>query len=183
MGIVEHAFSSAKDEEQDKAARLELQKEQELEELKAFFVALDLDGSGKLTRDELRRACKRRRVKQKLRAQDIMEKDIDELWDILDSGEGDGELDADEFVNGIRRMKGEARAKDILRLYRELTVLEGTCKAIDESMESSKERMQCIREKLQRARTDIAAAQRTMGRAKDAVKLATKTQPLNNTIG
>jgi len=172
--IVEHAFSNGKADEQDRAARLEREKEQELEELRYFFEVIDEDRSGKLTQSEFFGAAKQPKVRQKLRALDIMPKDMSELWDILD--DGDGELDVEEFVNGIRRLRGEARAKDILRLQKELRVLEDSVNSIEESMDVSKERMSKIEQHLHRARSDIAAVQRTVGRAKEAVKLASKTQ-------
>mmetsp|Transcript_43524 Transcript_43524/g.135414 ORF Transcript_43524/g.135414 Transcript_43524/m.135414 type:complete len:106 (+) Transcript_43524:1207-1524(+) len=99
---------------------------------------------------------------------------MDELWEILD--DGDGELDVDEFVNGIRRLRGEARAKDILHIQKELHTLERSVDSIEESMDISTDRMRTIEGYLQRARTDIAAIQRTVSRAKEAVKVAAKTQ-------
>merc|ERR1712190_417450 len=107
---------------------------------------------------------------------DILPKDINELWDILD--DGDGEFDGEEFVNGIRRLRGEARAKDILRLERELRVLENSCKDMEYSLDRSEMRMARVSDRLPKIRADIMAAQRTMARAKDGVKLASKTQPL-----
>lgn len=172
--IVEHAFSNGKADEQDRAIRLEREKEQELEELQEFFALMDEDKSGKITQEELFNAARQRKVRQKLRALDIMPKDMDDLWDILD--DGDGELDVDEFVNGIRRLRGEARAKDILRIQKELRMLESSVDSIEESMDVSNERMRHIESHLQRARSDIAAIQRTVGRAKEAVKIAAKTQ-------
>ena len=53
-------------------------------------------------------------MRNKLRALDIMPKDIDDLWDILDDGLG--ELQVETFQSGIRRLRGEAKSKDILRL-------------------------------------------------------------------
>jgi len=176
--IVEHAFASGKADDQDRAVRLEREKEQELEELQSFFEVLDEDKSGKLSQQELYTAAKQRKVRQKLRALDIMPKDMDDLWEILD--DGDGELDVDEFVNGIRRLRGEARAKDVLRLQKELRLLERSVDSIEESMDASRDRMKLVEQHLHRARSEIAAVQRTVGRAKEAVKLAAKTQPCND---
>lgn len=62
------------------------------------------------------------KVRNKLRALDIMPKDIDDLWDILDDGLG--ELQVETFQSGIRRLRGEAKSKDILRLSKELRLFE-----------------------------------------------------------
>jgi len=126
-----------KSEEEEVAARMERQKEQELEELKDFFEEIDLDGSGMLTYQELFDAAKRKKVRQKLRTLDIMVKDLRDIWDILD--DGDGELSAEDFVNGIRRLRGEGKAKDVLRLYREVRVLETSVNEIGDYMDPMKE--------------------------------------------
>merc|ERR1712039_179298 len=118
------------------------------------------------------------KVRQKLRALDIMPRDMTDLWEILDAGDDDGELDADEFINGIRRLRGEARAKDVLRLQRELLILEGSVGDIQHHMETSMDRINTVKSQLTVARTDIAAVTRTISRAKDSVKLAAKTQSL-----
>lgn len=176
--IVEHAFSGAKDEAEELAVILEREKEKELSELQVLFESLDASGDGRVSRQELFDASKKRKVRQKLRAMDIMPKDIEELWNILDAS-GDGELEGEEFINGIRRLRGEAKAKDILRLERELRVLERSCGEMEDSLRASEQRMQGVDRRLVSTRTDITAAQRTMARAKEGVKLASKTQPLN----
>ncbi|CAK0819815.1 unnamed protein product, partial [Prorocentrum cordatum] len=101
---------------------------------------IDTDGDRKLSRSEFTRAMESKKVRQKLQKLDIVAKDIDELWEILD--DGDGELDSQEFVNGIRRLRGEARSKDILRLYREIRVLENFCDQVELNLEFTSERMQ-----------------------------------------
>jgi len=75
-------------------------------------------------------------------------------------------------------LRGEAKAKDILRLQRELSLLEGSVKDIEEYMGKAMQKIHNVQLDLQVAQTDIAAVQRTMSRAKEAVKLAPKTQPL-----
>eukprot|EP00931_Biecheleriopsis_adriatica_P031288 TRINITY_DN18367_c0_g1_i1.p1 TRINITY_DN18367_c0_g1~~TRINITY_DN18367_c0_g1_i1.p1 ORF type:complete len:517 (+),score=79.09 TRINITY_DN18367_c0_g1_i1:69-1619(+) len=172
--IVENAFSDSKVEEKEIALRLEREKEEELEDLKQFFMQIDLDGSGSLTKSELFGAVKIKKVRQKLRALDIMPKDIDELWDILD--DGNGELDADEFVHGIRRLRGEAKAKDVLRLYKELRSFETAVEAVETKIKTSRARMENIKAQLTRCRSDVAAFQRTMMRAKEAVKVCAQSQ-------
>mmetsp|Transcript_130181 Transcript_130181/g.324598 ORF Transcript_130181/g.324598 Transcript_130181/m.324598 type:complete len:515 (+) Transcript_130181:139-1683(+) len=175
--IVENAFSDSKTEDEELAQRIAREKEKELEELTVIFKQLDEDGSGMLTREELNNASKKRKVRQKLRAIDVLPKDIDELWEILD--DGDGELSAEEFVSGLQRLRGEAKAKDILRLYRELRVMEASIREINQSMNVSQGKMHHVKSQLQRAKVDIAAMQRTLARAKEAVKQAAHTQPLN----
>jgi len=172
--IVEHAFSNSKADEEDRAVRMEREKGKELEELRSFFELMDQDKSGTITRAELFAAAEQRKVRQKLRALNIMPRDMEELWEILD--DGDGELDVEEFVNGIGRLRGEARARDILGIQKELVVLERSVESLEDSMEASQERMTRIETQLLRSKSDIAALQRTISRTKEAVKVAAKTQ-------
>merc|ERR1719203_497471 len=127
--IVEHAFADSKNEQNELAKEMEGEMEKELQELQYLFNRIDVDGNNRLTRVEFSKAMRSKKVRAKLQKLDIVSKDIDELWEILD--DGDGELDAQEFVNGIRRLRGEARSKDILRLYREVRVLETFCDQIE----------------------------------------------------
>mmetsp|Transcript_49673 Transcript_49673/g.115947 ORF Transcript_49673/g.115947 Transcript_49673/m.115947 type:complete len:540 (+) Transcript_49673:72-1691(+) len=179
--IVENAISESNSEEKELAVRIEREKEDELEDLKQFFLQIDMDGSGSLSKQEFFRATKQKKVRQKLRALDIMPKDIDELWDIL-KGDEDGsqkELTGEEFVNGIRKLRGEARAKDILRLYKEVRQFEQAVDTVEGHIKSSYNRLENIKKQLARCRTDIAAFTRTIVRAKEAVKMAAQTQNMS----
>lgn len=175
--IVENSFSESKSEEIERAVRLEREKEEELEDLKQFFLQIDLDGSGSLTKQEFFRATKQRKIRNKLRALDILPKDIDELWDILDDGKG--ELQVEEFQSGIRRLRGEAKSKDILRLSKELRQFEMSVDEVEGYIESSKGRLKGLQNQLTRCRADIAAFTRTLVRAKEAVKMAAQTQNMS----
>jgi len=175
--IVNNAFSDSKTQEKELALRLAREKEEELEDLKQFFLQIDLDGSGSLTKTELFTATRNKKVRNKLRALDVMPKDLNELWETLD--DGNGELDAEEFVHGIRRLRGEAKAKDILRLYKELRRFESSVDDVEGNIKSGEERMANIKAQLNRCRSDVAAFQRTMMRAKEAVKMCAQTQSMS----
>lgn len=167
--IVENAFSDSKSEDLELAVRLEREKEEELEDLKQFFLQLDLDGNGALTKQEFFNATKQRKIRQKLRALDIMPKDIDELWDILD--EGKGEMNVEEFQSGIRRLRGEAKAKDILRLYKEVRQFETSVDEVEGHLDVSRERLRNVHDQLSQCKVDVAAFTRTLVRAKEATMI------------
>eukprot|EP00913_Durusdinium_trenchii_P022939 g21540.t1 len=183
--VVETGFSDSKSEEKELAIRMEREKEEELEDLKQFFLQIDLDGSGSLTKQEFFKATKQRRlarpfgqqIRNKLRALDIMPKDIDELWDILDDGQG--ELEVEAFQSGIRKLRGEAKSKDILKLSKELRQFEMSVDEVEGFIESSKHRLKSVNHQLTRCRGDIAAFTRTLVRAKEAVKMAAQTQNMS----
>eukprot|EP00927_Polykrikos_kofoidii_P040798 TRINITY_DN34808_c0_g1_i1.p1 TRINITY_DN34808_c0_g1~~TRINITY_DN34808_c0_g1_i1.p1 ORF type:complete len:495 (-),score=96.03 TRINITY_DN34808_c0_g1_i1:187-1671(-) len=176
--IVENAFENANGEQAQLAQKLEREKEEELEGLRRFFKELDADGSGQISFEEFTLAAKDRKVRQKLRSMDIMPKDMLQVWDLLD--DGDGELSVNEFVDGLRRLQGEAKAKDILILQRELKILQNSVEDIEYSMDSSRDRLDHVRTQIRRASSDIEAFQRTMSLAKEAMKLASRTQRLSD---
>merc|ERR1712178_532149 len=117
-----------------------------LKEVKEIFYLMDEDGSEAISEEELAKAWKDRKVRQKFRTMDIGKKDLVLLWTALD--DGDGELTIEEFTAGMRKLKGEAKAKDILKLYRETRVLESSIKEITILADYSKDRMQNIKMKL-----------------------------------
>jgi len=174
--IVENAFSDSRKRDDERVAQMAQEKEKEIEELHRFFKALDADGSGMLSREELHMACKKNKVRQKLRTLDLLPKDLDELWHILD--DGDGELSAEEFIGGLQRLTGEAKSKDIMRAYRELRIMESSITDVGTGLDVANEKMQKVKRQLARAKADIQSMQRTLHRAKEAVKVAAKTQPL-----
>merc|ERR1719469_501449 len=109
--IVENAFKSAKADQKDLTRHLQAEKELQLEALRGLFDAMDLDNSGKVDVVELQMAVKKKAIRDKLKALNIGPKDLKEIWDILDDGRG--ELDIEEFINGMRRVQGECKAKDL----------------------------------------------------------------------
>ena len=106
-----------------------------------------------------------------------MPKDIDELWDILDDGKG--QMSVEEFQGGIRRLRGEAKAKEILRLYKEVGMFESSVAMVQEHLETSKRRLRRIQDRLSVCKVDVAAFTRTLVRAKEAVKMAAQTQNMS----
>merc|ERR1712193_456901 len=79
---------------------------------------IDLDGSGELSREEFFSSLKNKKVKQMLDIMEMKVVELEEVWEVLD--DGDGLLTIKEFTDGIRRMKGEAKAKDIQDVIKRL---------------------------------------------------------------
>mmetsp|Transcript_56519 Transcript_56519/g.103776 ORF Transcript_56519/g.103776 Transcript_56519/m.103776 type:complete len:539 (-) Transcript_56519:31-1647(-) len=175
--IVKNAFERSKEDKADLAAELEAQKEKDLQDLQIFFDDLDADKSGSLTRSELVEAYKLRKIRNKFQTLDIGRKDLDTLWEALD--DGDGELTIEEFVSGMRKLKGEARAKDMLRLYKEVRFLESSIREIYELSELGMSKMTNIKMKLGATFRELDATRRTLRRMKEAAKLAVKAQPFH----
>jgi Ca2+-binding EF-hand superfamily protein len=114
--IVENAFAIAKDDQEQAAKMNERNKIRELKSLSELFQEIDIDGSGKLTKKEFVTALGNPRVTHKLLLLEMTKEDLTEAWELLD--DGDGELDITEFASGLRRMKGEAKSKDVLDTVR-----------------------------------------------------------------
>lgn len=174
--IVTETFKHGQADKAEQAAEKEAEQDKARKELVQVFAEMDADGGGTLSQQEVAQAWKNRRVRQKFRTMDIGKKDLGILWTALD--DGDGELTIDEFINGMRKLKGEARAKDILKLYREVRILESSIKEITILSDYSKERMNNIRMKLRTTFRELDATRRTLGRVKETARLAAKTQPL-----
>jgi len=116
--IVENAFNIAKEDTAHRAKDAEVKKKRELKELADLFLEIDKDGSGELTDVEFFSALKNKKVKQMMDLLELKESELREVWDVLD--DGDQLLTIKEFTNGIRRMKGEAKAKDIIDCVKRL---------------------------------------------------------------
>merc|ERR1712139_49995 len=93
-------------------------KKRDLKLLSELFMEIDLDGSGELSRDEFFGSLKNKKVTQMLDILEMKVGELEEVWEVLDYG--DGLLTNKEFTDGIRRMKGEAKAKDVADVIKKL---------------------------------------------------------------
>jgi len=116
--IVENAFSIAKEDSAHQAKEAEMDKKRELKELANLFLEIDKDGSGELTTEEFFGAMRNKKVQQMIALLELKPSELEDVWNILD--DGDGLLTIKEFTNGIRRMKGEAKAKDVIDCIKRL---------------------------------------------------------------
>jgi len=90
------------------------QRAKEFQRLKVLFKEVDDDSSGIITENEFISAITfRDDIVDQLRLLGFHEREVPKLFHDLDNG--DGELSFDEFVNGLRNMHGDAKAKDVTR--------------------------------------------------------------------
>ncbi|CAD7935311.1 unnamed protein product [Amoebophrya sp. A120] len=83
--------------------------------LKSIFKAMDIDGTGQVTAEELDEAMRTNlALQRKLNEINLNKAELADLWLILDTS-GDGELDIDEFLDGMRQMEGSAKSYDMVR--------------------------------------------------------------------
>jgi len=114
--IVENAMETSKNDNehqlQDKVAK----QAKEVKELKKLFEMMDADGSGTLSWGEFQESFNDEEMQKKWRLLDFQPDDCKELFKLLD--DGDGEIETNEFFEGLTRMKGSAQAKDVFRLQK-----------------------------------------------------------------
>lgn len=152
--MVEQAFAFMRQDEEEKWREREKGKHLELDHLKSIFEDLDEDGNGRLTREELEASRRHPKIQKRLRGLEISAKEIDELWEILD--DGDGELTIDEFVNGMKKMKGVAQARDTMYVMRNL-------KDVDMDISGLDERLDKMSEEVTFVKSEVREVHRSMG--------------------
>jgi len=103
------------------AADLDLQirsqtrlRDSQIKKLKDVFSELDTSGDGCVEWDEFKRVLRDDLLQVYLRTVEVEVDDLRELFQALDTG--DGKIRIEDFVAGILRCKGNARAVDLLSL-------------------------------------------------------------------
>lgn len=171
--IVENAFAISKEDEEEVAIMKERQKDADINELKILFLEIDEDGSGYLSREEFLEAVDNPKIRRKLQLLEVDLDELDELWQILD--DGDGTLSANEFSQGLRKMKGLAKSKDILSALKQIRSLEYDLFDLDENTDQLGEEIMALRRRTSTLHQDLAAVYRTTKRMQESIKKGAKT--------
>lgn len=127
--------AAANDAEHLVAERL-VKKEQYARKLEAIFGAIDAEGDGEITEERLVEALERPVVRAYF--QTSLDLDVHEskaLFHILD--DGDGTVTLEEFIDGMLRCKGNARAIDQVATQREIKHLDRKISRLLMVMESA----------------------------------------------
>jgi len=103
-----------------------------LQRLRDFFEEVDMDHNGTLEWDEFQRVLSDPLVAQWLRTLEIDPSDLEELFGLLD--DGDGQISMEEFIRGANKMKGSAKAMDMVNL---LSHVKRVHRKLDELMQAS----------------------------------------------
>eukprot|EP00429_Kryptoperidinium_foliaceum_P059323 CAMPEP_0176080992 /NCGR_PEP_ID=MMETSP0120_2-20121206/40513_1 /TAXON_ID=160619 /ORGANISM="Kryptoperidinium foliaceum, Strain CCMP 1326" /LENGTH=545 /DNA_ID=CAMNT_0017414759 /DNA_START=63 /DNA_END=1700 /DNA_ORIENTATION=+ len=118
--IVENAMSIASDDMLQQANEAAVKKKAELKALADVFLEIDADGSGELSRKEFFGALQVPKVVQRLEAMGIRLTEMEDIWEVLN--DGDGSLTIKEFTDGLRRMNGTAKARDLSEIIQRLRI-------------------------------------------------------------
>jgi len=90
----------------------------DMRNLEKLFSALDSSGDGLITRGEFDEVLTDSRVKTWFAAMEVDATEVSRLFDLLD--DGDGEIGREEFIRGIKALKGGAKGTDMLALTRDV---------------------------------------------------------------
>lgn len=95
--------------------RLEKAEAKLLESLGQDFKDADIDGKGELEFKEFQLLIRERTLKEKLNLLGIPSAEAEDLFDVMD-GDKSGTVSPMEFIEGLQRIKGQARGQDIVQL-------------------------------------------------------------------
>merc|ERR1712185_618540 len=92
------------------------EKEAYAEKLRRVFHKLDTSGDGLVSWEEFEVILKEEHMKLLMSTLEVDVRDLETLFKLLD--DGDGRISPEEFVNGLQRMKGSAKALDLVTLLK-----------------------------------------------------------------
>merc|ERR1719330_1751294 len=122
--IVENALSNSHQDHDHAVQEMERKNQENLRGLQALFELMDEDGNGTLSWDEFKKSFEDEAMRSKWMLLDFHPRDCQELFKMLD--DGDGEIETDEFFEGLGKMKGVAQSKDMYRLLKGISKLQNT---------------------------------------------------------
>jgi len=114
--IVENAMQSSQNDREHMLQEKASKQNKDLRELKNLFTLMDADGSGTLSWAEFQESFGDEQMCKKWMLLDFLPEECKELFSLLD--DGDGEIETNEFFEGLTRMKGHAQSKDLYRLQK-----------------------------------------------------------------
>eukprot|EP00927_Polykrikos_kofoidii_P075294 TRINITY_DN7142_c1_g1_i1.p1 TRINITY_DN7142_c1_g1~~TRINITY_DN7142_c1_g1_i1.p1 ORF type:complete len:483 (-),score=90.01 TRINITY_DN7142_c1_g1_i1:52-1500(-) len=136
--ITDNIITAVRNDQEQKMQDMEQERSSFLLSLKEMFNDMDEDGNALLSRDEFQAAledenlglvkhCATLGIGCTDGKMDLSNKDLLKLFDmiaLIDSGnDGNGECSIEEFITGFSRVRGSAKAEDILTLQYDVTRL------------------------------------------------------------
>jgi len=103
-------------------------------ELGELFDEADTSRDGVLSIDELSEMMSHPKVTLWLQELGVEVTDTGDLFELLD--DGDGQITSEEFIQGITRLKGEARAKDLVKIMASVHRVELQCREVCAKLDS-----------------------------------------------
>lgn len=120
--FVQSTMKVAQHDQEILIAQKQRAQEAQKKNLRNLFMEIDTSGDGNLSFDELMAVLKDPTMKLWMSALEIDTKDLKQLFHLLD--DGDGEISTDEFLAGIGRVKGPAKAIDMATVMKSMERIE-----------------------------------------------------------
>jgi len=136
-----------------------------------IFMAVDRSKAGTITWDNFQSALAHPRMQKFFEAVDIRPTEARTLFELLDTS-GDGEISADEFLNGCLRVRGHSKALDLLILSREVSSLFDKQQAFNWHLSRMSKTLSCTKELAEEAPTSCVEEGAPAGAAPGEVKSA-----------
>lgn len=92
------------------------EKEVYAQKLRRVFNRLDTSGDGLVSWEEFEVLLKEEHMKLLMSTLEVDVRDLETLFKLLD--DGDGQISTEEFIDGLQRMKGSAKALDLVTLLK-----------------------------------------------------------------
>jgi len=103
------------------------------------FEAADVTGDGKISLEEFEHFLTDPKVKSYLATLELDTHETKTLFSMLD--DGDGEVTAEEFIQGAMRLKGGARSQDVISIMHDFNHLRKALEPVLKFFADSKERL------------------------------------------
>eukprot|EP00913_Durusdinium_trenchii_P009976 g9362.t1 len=107
-----------------------------IKRLESVFRALDEHGDGMITQERLQQMLQNPKVQAYFRTLDVDVTETSALFHLLD--DGDGQVTLDEFIDGILKCKGPARAIDQVAMHSDLKQLDRKISKVLRALRASK---------------------------------------------
>jgi len=130
--VVTNAFEAVDGDEEVRALTKQADDLQMQAELRAIFEGLDEDRSGLLSIEEFTDALKEPNFVSKMKMFDIELDELPDIFSILD--DNNGHVSADDFCDGLARMQGPAKSRDLLYLKQQLRRLKGRVAKVERTL-------------------------------------------------
>mmetsp|Transcript_809 Transcript_809/g.1536 ORF Transcript_809/g.1536 Transcript_809/m.1536 type:complete len:572 (+) Transcript_809:89-1804(+) len=120
--FVQSTMKVAQQDQELLIAQKQRQNEANQKNLKSLFSEIDESGDGEVSYEELMAVVENPKMKLWMSALEIDTHDLQSLFKLLD--DGDGNISIDEFLKGIGRLKGPAKAIDLATLLAGFTKMQ-----------------------------------------------------------